>query len=600
MATRLQTRKKDINYLSKDYDAIREDLKTFLQRYFPNTIQDFNDASGGMAIIDSMSFLGDMLSFQIDRQINESFINRAVERKNIIALAEGKGYSVKSVTPAVVDLTISAIFVASISANTVCTLKKGSRVVSSQEPANFEIIEDVNFAKPQNRSSTIDGSNVTYSVTGVKAIAGRSKLFKYNVSNNPPKFLKITLPDRGVTEITSLTAANGDEYFEVDNLARDTVFIGDVNTGTTSADTPYVLRLKRVPRRFVTERESDGRMSVRFGAGINAEEDGDVIPNPEDFVLPSSLRGSPSGFAPAVINSTNFLKTKTLGVVPSNTVLDINYRVGGGVETNVGADVITRFIEKRVDFHVPNIQSNSGNETSLVIAQISCNNPAAAVGGEAAESNASIKENAIGFFNSQGRCVTLQDYKVRALSMPAQFGSVFRAVAKKDPSNNLGVNLMLVSRNASGTLQAASGVLKNNVETYINQFRGMSDTIKISDGKIVNIGINFSIYPVSGVNDKEALIKSIIILQNMFNVRLMDFGFRISRTEIIRNLQNLPEVASVPSLQIVNITGADGDRTYSNISYDIRANTKNDIISFEPDMIPELRFPNFDIQGVIG
>lgn len=591
---------KNINYLSKDFDSIREDLIQYLQRYFPNTWQDFNNASGGMALLELMAFMGDSLNFQIDRQVNETFLNRAVERKNILSLAENVGYKVKPMVPAQVNLTLSANFLNSVSSETLFTLVKGSRLVSAAEPANFEIIEDVDFSLEKNRKTTQLGAYTTYSVSGVKAIAGRTKNFKYNVGNTTTQFLKISLPETSVTEIISVEDSDGNIYYQVDNLARDTIFYGDKNVTSTSGDVEYVLKMKKVPNRYVLERESNNKVSLRFGSGTTDLNSSEIVPNPEDYVLPATLRGSASGFSPGYLDSTSFLKTNSLGNIPNNTTLNINYRVGGGIDTNIGANLLNNFVEKRIKFNNDNATNLYEEETRRISSSLLANNPESAYGGESSETNMSIKENAINFVNSQARCVTLQDYKSRIMSMPSNFGSVFRAIARKDKSRNSGIEIIIASRDSQGYIVKSPDILKNNIETYIRNFRSITDTTRFSDVNIVNIGVNFSILPIDGVNNNEALVKAIYKIIEFFDIRKTDFGITISKSQLMKDILNLPDVASVPFLKIVNITNNFNNREYSPYSYDIASNTKNDIIYFNNSSIPELKYPNFDIQGSIA
>ena len=210
------------------------------------------------------------------------------------------------------------------------------------------------------------------------------------------------MPDSNINEVMSVSASDGSEYFEVDNLARDTIFVGDVNTDNSStSDAGYIMRLKRVPKRFVVERDPTGLTSIRFGPGVLMEADADVIPNPNDFVLPPTLRGSPSGFAPAAIDSTNFLKTKSLGVAPQNTDVVINYRAGGGVATNVGANTLTRVVNKQLVFATPNLESLQPIVTTNISNSLASSNGEQASGGEQAETVASIRENAVYNMGSQ-------------------------------------------------------------------------------------------------------------------------------------------------------------------------------------------------------
>ena len=591
------TSNRDIYYLSKDFDSIKSDLIDDVKRHFPSDWRDFNDASGGMALLELIAYVGDILSFNVDRQVNEAYINRAVELKNIVSLAQNFGYKPKNQTPAVVNLAVSADFSNTTSAETLFTLKKGATVLTNYEPiVSFETLSDVDFSSPANRIIQTAGATTTVSVSGVSAVAGISKIFKYR-ANDPVKFLKITLPDSNINEVMSVSASDGSEYYEVDNLARDTIFIGDVNTSSGSGDAGYIMKLKRVPKRYVVERDPTGLTSIRFGPGVLMEADADVIPNPNDFVLPPTLRGSPSGFAPAAIDSTNFLKTKSLGVAPQNTDITINYRSGGGVATNVGAGTLTRIINKDLVFATPNLQSLSAVVVTNITNTLACSNGEQASGGEQAETVSSIRENAVYNMGSQLRCVTLQDYQARIMSMPAQFGSVFRSFVRKDPNNSMGVEMFMVTRNNEKQLTLSSEVIKNNIETYIKNFKSFSDTIKLTNGRIINIGVNFTMVPQSEANAQEALMECILVLQRVFDTARTNFNDSIVIPDIQARLQSLQKVRSVPELKIINKTTTVGTRTYSGTELNINANTSSGILKFPVDCVWELKYPNFDIIG---
>ena len=589
---------RDINYLSKDFESIKTDLMEYVKRHFPNDWRDFNDASGGMAILELMAYIGDVLSFNIDRQVNEAYINRAIETKNIVSLAQNLGYTPKNTTPAVVNLSVSADLTSSTSGETVFVLKKGATVFTNYEPVvSFETLNDVDFSSPKDRIiNDEDGGVNTVSISSVSAVAGISKIFKYN-AGQAIKFLKITLPDSDVNEVISVSAADGSEYFQVDNLARDTVFIGEVNTSSSSGDAAFIMKLKRVPKRYVVERENGGLTSIRFGPGILTEPDSDVIPNPNDFVLPPTLRGSPSGFTPGAIDSTNFLKTKTLGVAPQNTLLTINYRAGGGVSTNAGPNTITRFVGKQLQFVQPHIESLSAAVTRNIFNSVKCNNVEQASGGEQPESIASIRENSVNNIASQMRCVTLQDYQTRIMAMPAEFGTIYRSFVRKDPTNNLGVELFLITRDSSLNLTLPSGVIKNNIEIYIQKFKSFSDAVKITNGKIINVCVDFTIVPEDGINDAEALMDVITLLQRIFDTSRTNFNDSFVISDIQARVQSLRKVRAAPQLKIVNKFGTEAGRNYSGTQLDFNANTFSGILKFPVDSVWELKYPNFDIIG---
>ena len=592
-------RTKDISYMSKDFDSIKSDLIAYVKRYFPNEFQDFNDASGGMAILDLMAYVGDVLSYNIDKQVNETFINRAIETKNIVNLAQAYGYKPRKTTPAITTLSLTSVVTTSTSADQLTVIQKGSKVFTNLNPVvSFEILEDIDFSDARRRTYKEEAggtSNIT--VSGVSAVAGSSKKFQYSI-NDPVKFLKIRLPDRNVTEIVSVSATDGSEYFQVDSLAVDTVFTGDINTDpSTTSSAEYIMRLKKVPKRFVQELDADGNTIIRFGTGVLTEDaDEDMIPNPEDFVLPPTLRGSPSGFAAAAIDSTNFLKTKTLGVAPSNTIITVDYRVaGGGVETNVGPNTLEVWADKRVTFKT-NLRTT--NEALAVTTEnnITVSNPEQASGGEAGETPANIRINAVNNINSQMRAVTLQDYQARTMAMPQQFGSVFRSYAVKNNSGH-GARIYTICRNSDSNLINTPGVVSNNISTYLNRFKSFSDTVEISSGSIANIGIDFSVIIDPSANAPQSLMAAIIELKKRFAINRTNFNDNISTSEVMASIQAIDGINAIESFKVVNKTAADneGSRTYSGFNFDINANTFSGIISFPQNVVWEMKYPNFDI-----
>jgi hypothetical protein len=588
---------RNIKYLSKDFDSIKFDLIEFIKQNFPNDFQDFNEASGGMALLEMLAYVGDLMSFYIDRQANEGFMGRAVEEKNIFGLSKTLGRKPKFSIPASTNFSLSAVFNDATSAAEFFTIRKGTRVSTTFEPSvSFELIEDVDFSISANRSVTSDGTFVTASVSSISGIAGASRTFVYTVGAASP-FLKITLPDEDITEITSVSSSDGNEWSEVDYLAQDTIFVGDNNDTSSSASVPYVLKMKRVPYRFTQEPEPTGVTSIRFGSGKLSLEDSEIIPNPEDFVLPATLRGSASGFCPSTINSGQFLNTRTLGVAPSNVSLDITYRYGGGLDTNVGSNTVTRYTNLLKSYKTTNFESISAEAVDLHDRTLKITNTEQASGGAERETLDEMRENASAFFSAQNRAVTLQDYQILTMSMPATFGTVFRTYARKDPSNNLGVELITIARDTDGYLVSTNGTVKNNIEKFIGRFKSFSDTVKITDGKIVNLTLDFSIVPELNVNANDALLEAFFLLRRELDISNSNFGTSIVKTDIQAKLQNLEKVRSVASLSFGTRTNTVDGRSYSNVQYDVVSNTSNGIITFPPDIIWECKYLDFDITG---
>ena len=588
----------NVNYLSKDFDSIKSDLIDYLKRYYPDDYQDFNEASGGMAIIELLAYVGDAMSFYIDRQVNEGFLYRAFEEKNIFSLAQNIGYKPKFARPAIVTLSVSATFTDSSSANSSFTLKKGSKIVTNFEPSvQFETINDADFSSENHRVTTkVSATQTMYSITSLSAIAGSTRTFSYKAGNSVP-FLKLSLPDTGVTEITSITASDGKTYYEVDNLAQGSIFSGYKNKTSSSADATHVLQYKKIPYRYTTEVSNRGTTSVIFGSGTTDLQDAEIIPNPEDFVLPPTLRGSPSGFSPAAVDSSNFLKTQGLGYAPRDVTLDIAYRYGGGLATNVGPRTLDKFVSRIVSFNTPNYLANHTAIANNVLATLSVSNPLQAQGGANRETPTSIKQNSLQYFNSQNRAVTLEDYQVRVLSMPPEFGTIFRSYARKDPANILGVELLTMSRSSNGYLVVPNGVIQNNIETYLKQFKSFSDTVRITSGVVANIGVNFTIVPAAGFNANDALLDCFILLKRIFITENTNFGSTIVVPDFMSRLQSLNKVRSVVDMKMVSKFMSVGDRNYNPYYFDVNAHTENGIVYFPENVCWELKYPNFDIVG---
>ncbi len=589
---------RQIGYVSKDFDSIKLELLTYLRNHFPDQYSDFNQASGGLAILEMEAFVGDMLSFYIDRQINEVDPNRAIEERNVLSNAKTFGRQPKSRVPALVNISLSASVPTSVSANSLFTINKGTGVLTNLLPSiPFEIMQDVDFSLTANRTATNNtaAGTTTLSISGISAIAGTTKTFIYTAGAIATPFLKIILPEPDVTEIVAVSGSDNTEWNKVDYLAQDVIFSGIPNTTSSSGNTPFVLAFKRSPRRFVTERETKGRTSLVFGSGTLGVEDTEIIPNPEDYALPPTLRGSPSGFSPATIDPTNFIDGNSLGVAPRNIAVTVNYRVGGGIATNVAANTLKTIRNLRYSFKTANFESVSSNIASNILRSLSANNISPAFGGSERETLDEIRQRTSAFFNAQNRAVTLQDYQVIALSMPQNFGTVFRSYARKDPTNNLGVELITIARDTKGYLVAPDSVLKNNIEIFISRYRSFSDSVKLTNGSIINIGVNFAIVPEPDINPNEALIKSYFVIKNELDISQSNFNDYIVIPDMISKIQGLPEVRSVAEFNIVNIAGTVDGRVYSNTEYNILANTKGGVLRFPETACWELKNANNDI-----
>lgn len=589
---------RDIDYISKDFNGYKTDLIDFLKKYFPDTWQDFSQVSGGMALLEMVAYVGDSLSFLMDRQINEGFIDRAIEPANVYSLAQNMGYKPKFSTPATTTLSLSATFFDSTSSDSMFKILKES-IFSSDNFVDYELIEDVDFSNSENRTSIRDVvENKTTYVKNAVVIAGKTKTFEYSVST-PQPFLKITLPDVDISEIYSIIDSSGNEWVEVDSLAQQSVFYGDINIDpSTNEDVGYILKQKQVYRKYITEKNANGSVSIIFGNGITNKEDSEIIPNPENFVLPINLRGSVSAFTPKAINSSDFLNTTTLGKAPKNTILTIKYRVGGGSNTNSPVGSIKKCVSKNIEFLDPSFQSANPSISNFVVNSLNINNNADATGGSDAESLADIRHNAINSMNSQYRAVTLNDYQARALSLPSSYGNIFRAKARKNPLDNNGVEIYVAGLDENNNIKNLNNIVKNNLETYLQEFKSFSDNILINNGIIANIQVNFSITKNSTYSNNEVLLEAFNILKGIFFYKNIKFGDSFVISDIMSTLQASPKILSVGSLNIRNISGSVGGSVYSNSVVNIIKN--NGVITLPQNVVWEVKYPNKDIIGTVA
>jgi hypothetical protein len=657
---------KNVSYLGKDFDALKQNLIDFTKTYFPNQYSDFNDASPGMVFIEQAAAIGDLLSFYQDTQLKESMLANATERKNIIALAQSVGYRPKVSTPAVTNLTIYQI-VPSIGTgiNNIpderfyFKVKSGMEIKStSNSNVNFRTIDDVDFANSGSREidvfqrNTLTGEVEQYLITKkVKAISAREISNTITVSDTTD-YPSITLTDTNIIQIISVVDENNNRYYEVPYLAQETIFVEQPNTlinnnaSDLSSDVPYILEVQKVPRRFSIKINSDNTIDLQFGNGTLNDTDENVLPNPKNvgLGLANSIQRLNQGIDPS-----NFLKTNTLGIAPNGKTLTIKYLVGGGVESNVNQKDLTTISKIEFEEDLISLPTNLINQYNLLKESIAVENLEAATGGKTGESIEEIRQNALANFGSQNRAVTRQDYMVRALSMPERYGSVAKVYVSPDGeidnnspasilsspqniveftnlvdslkgssksdiqkqltkyltekktsisevNNPFAINMYVLGYDMNKNLTLLNNAIKQNLKTYMSEYRMITDGVNIIDGFIINIGIEFDIVVYSNYNKREVLANCVAELQNYFNIDNWTFNKPVNLSEIELILANIEGVMSVPSVKINNLCGGDGN--YSPNRYNIDAATKGKIVypSLDPSIF-EVKYPNKDIKG---
>ena len=618
--------KKDISYLGKDFGQFRKGLIDFTKQYFPDTYVDFNESSPGMVFLELAAYVGDVLSYYADSNLKESMLEQASERANIFDIAKSLGYNPNNVVPAYVTLDVFHI-IPSIGAgaavapdfNYALSIKPGMRVKQNNGAAIFRTLDSIDFAYSSSTSPTeitIYESNATTKLPTyyllkkqVRAVSGDVKTATYSFTT-PLAYDKIVLPDTNISEIISVVESDGDNWYQVPYLAQDTIFEdvpnlaeNDPDLAQYRASSPSLLKLKKTAKRYITRLRSDNKLELQFGAGISDNNDEEIVPNPDN------VGNGLAGFRRSVdvdIDPSNFLYTRTYGQAPSNTTLTITYTIGNGIVDNVPANVLTlvNFVEYNDDINT----SNSGNLVNFVKSTIAVNNSGPASGAKTSDTLQDIKNNALANFATQNRLVTREDYIIRAYSMPAKFGSVAKAYIVPDDqitqtnyqqsriANPLAMNMYVLGFNDSKQLFELNQAVKENLKTYLNYYRILTDAVNIKDAFIINLGIDFEISVLPNYNSNEVLLKCINALKSMFNVDRWQINQPIIKSDITTTLANIKGVQTVVGSTISNLY--DITFGYSGNVYDINSATKNGVIypSLDPSIF-EVKFPNRDIKG---
>jgi hypothetical protein len=618
--------KKNISYLGKDFGQFRQNLIDFTKQYFPNTYADFNESSPGMIFLELAAYVGDVLSYYTDNNLKESLLDQASEKSNIYDLANMLGYTPNNVVPAYVMLDVFQLVPAIGTGSAVqpdfnyaLSIKSGMQIKQNNGTAVFRTLDSVDFSYSSSANPTevtIYESNPTTKLPTyyllkkqVKGVSGTIKKSSYTFSS-PVAYDKLVLPDTNIIEVISVTESDGDNWYRVPYLAQDTIFEDVPNLAENDPDlylyrssSPSLLKMKKTAKRYITRLRSDGKLELQFGAGISDNNDEEIVPNPDN------VGNGLAGFRRSIdidIDPSNFLYTRTYGQAPSNTTLTVTYTIGNGVSDNVGPNVLTEinFVEYNEDI---NANINAGT-VNFVKTTLAANNATAANGAKTADTVQDIKNNALANFATQNRLVTREDYIIRAYSMPAKYGSVAKAYIVPDDqlsqqdyqetriANPLAMNMYILGFNETKQLVELNQAVKENLKTYLDHYRILTDAVNIKDAFIINIGLDFEISVLPNYNSNEVLLRCINALKSLFDIDKWQINQPIIKSDITTTLANVSGVQSVVNVTLSNLfNSAFG---YSGNVYDLSSATKNGVVypSLDPSIF-EIKFPNQDIKG---
>ena len=609
--------KRDIKYLNRDFNDFRNRLIEFSKTYFPTSYNDFTPSSPGMMFMEMSAYVGDVLSFYLDNQIQETFIQYARQTNNLYELAYLLGYRPKVTTAATVQLD----FYQQLPANAgvpdfdyALQIGENAVIQSAANPNIFFLTQDrIDFSFSSSLSPT---ETTIYQISGgtpqsyllkksVNAISATINTTTFTFGA-PEQFPTVTLTDNNIIGILDIVDSDGNVWYEVSHLGQDTVYDSVRNTNqndpnfSTDSNVPFLLQTKQVQRRFASRFLNETTLQLQFGAGTTSDNDEEIVPNPNNvgLGLPFEKDKLTTAYSP-----TNFVFTNTYGIAPSSTTLTVRYLTGGGVGANVAQNTLTTVASADITFLNSNLPATATTQT--IFDSVAVTNPVAASGGQDGDSIEEIRQNSLSTFQNQLRTVTADDYLLRALSIPSEYGTVAKAYAQAQKLSDLlpgeipsSVDLYVLGYDVNKNLTTASEALKQNLRTYLSQYRIINDSVKIKDAYTINIGVDFEIITYPNYNNNQVLTDCISALQTFFNID----NWQINEPIVLRDLYStLDQVDGVQTVKTINLTNKTGSSLgYSDYSYDVPGATKNGVVypSLDP-MIFEVKYPNSDIKGKV-
>jgi len=605
---------KKIDYNSRNFSDVRQQLVEFIKKYYPETFSDFNDASVGMMLLELNAAVGDMLSFHTDRMFNETQINYAQERSSLLELARTFGLNIPGKRPSItlVDWTVTNIPVKgdTFDESYAPKILKGSQ--ASGAGKIFELLEDCDFSSPfatggiPNRLiiPNIDGNGIiqSYSLTKREIMLnGFTKIYKKTLGASDFKpFLEVILPEDNVLSIeniitkegTNLTTTPTEEefsdfdlnWYEVPALAQGEVYTVDENT-VSDNEGIVVGKWKNAPQRFIKEYTDNGFCKITFGAG---DED---ISELNEFV---GCRGQ-------IDRIGNIVNNLSLGEIPSpNNTLYVRYRVGGGEDTNIGPNTINGLGV------ISSVVNGDDEDINRVIRNsISVNNPIPALGGKEEPSIEEIRNLVKYNFSAQERCVTIKDYQSRIPLMPGKFGVPFRTGVWEE-RNKINVSILALDANGKLTTQSTS-TLKQNIAEYLADYRMINDYVTIKNGKVFNLGFEIDVFADKSVPKGDVISGVINSVKNYFDINRWDMGDNIYISQLVENINNVGGVLNVTDLRVFNKVNENGKYSLNEVAqpYIDEETRQIDLLGRytlfgEPNGMFEIKYPNKDIKVTIS
>lgn len=590
----------NINYTSREFASIKQDLVDYAKRYYPESYKDFTDASFGSMILDSVAYVGDVLSYYVDYSVNESFLDTAIEFDNVRKHARALGYNYTGIPSSYGVITAYILCPANAEGTApdltfLPTLKRGS-VFSTGNGVNFALTEDIVFNDAKNefvaaRFNETTGATTFFAVKANGMIqSGLIFSTEVEVESVFERFKRIRIGDSTISEVQSVFDSEGNQYYEVDNLAQEVIFIETTNQNAIADGVRSIIKPFVATRRFVTQRDDEGTY-IQFGFGSEGE-DATGLTDPSKIAL--NLHGkrtiSENSFDPTKLISTN-----KLGISPSNTTLTIAYRSNDQVGSSVGVNSVSIVSQSELVFDVDADLDQDKKNTVSNSLEITNELPITSVNADITLEE--LKQRAIASYSAQNRAVSKQDYESLVYNMPAKFGAIKRANIVNDPSStNRRLSLYVVSEDSQGKLAATNSVTKNNLKNWLTSYKMLNDVVDIMDVKVINFSVDFVAQIDKRFDTDSVLAECIEDLKTYFK-EVSYVGEPIYITRIYQRLNDIDGVTSVKDVVLENLTG--GNYSSSVLNFRDALSRDGTFIKMPQNAIAELKYPDLDIKGTV-
>lgn len=597
-------------YIAKDFDGFRSLLLEYARLYFSDKINDFSESSVGGLFLDFAAYTGDTLSYYLDHQFGELNVESAVEPKNIERMLRSAGVPIVGSSPAIAYVTwyfkVPASFdgVSYVPSETALPIVKAGSIVSSDN-VEFQLLHDIDFSTRNDSNKLVveyvigDVDRNNYPKTFIVAASGWCTSGKLTtdtiqIGSTFVPFRQVSLTNTDVNEIVSVTDDYGNTYYEVGALTEDVVYRNVANTSSDNTLVTDALKVIPAPFRYLKQVDVSTRSTkLVLGGGNALSTEDDIIPDPSEFAVPMVYTRT---FPRMALNPDRLLQTKTLGVYAVNTTLNVTYRYGGGLDHNVPANTIKEVVELTLEFP----QNPMGQIIAAVRGSVEVNNNKPASGGEDPPTIDDLRALIPAMRNTQERIVTKEDVIARVYTLPSNFGRVFRCAIHPNSNNPSSSLLYVISRDSESRLTVSPDTLKKNLVTYLNTYRMISDAIDILDAAVINIAVTFEIV-VDPTLNKSVVLQSVMKkLSQFFDIK----NFNIDQPIVLDDVRNaiyttdgVMSLTNDSSLNIKCMSGVINNKTYSDVSFDVTANTAKGMIIPPRGAIFELKYPDVDIVG---